>query len=66
MQVGTVQRQFIVKLLGESNFSKHLSAVREINSLLMRALGLRKIDAGNSIKVRCFPGLAEKTETQPR
>ena len=50
-QVGKVQKQFIVKLLGQSSFSKHMSAVRETNNLLMRALDLRNTDDGNSIKV---------------
>ena len=58
-QVGKVQKQFIVKLLGQSSFSKHLSAVRETNNLLMRALDLRNTDDGNSIKVptTLMPGI---------
>lgn len=51
LQVGKVQRQFIAQLLGSSSFSKHLGAVRETNNLLMRALALRNIDDGNSVKV---------------
>ena len=38
-------------LLASSSFSKHLSAVRETNNLLMRALNVRQYDDGESIKV---------------
>ena len=51
LQVGTVQREFIMGLLASSSFSKHLSAVRETNNLLMRALNVRQLDDGESIKV---------------
>ena len=37
-------------LLASSSFSKHLSAVRETNNLLMRALNVRQFDDGESIK----------------
>lgn len=46
-----MQRKFIVGLLAQSSFSKHLSAVRETNNLLMRALNVRQYDKGESIKV---------------
>ena len=53
VQVGKVQRQFVMRMLGQSSFTRHLSAVRETNSLLMRALELRTKDDGNSVKVAC-------------
>ena len=62
LQVGKLQKQFIVKLLGQSSFSKHLSAVRETNNLLMRALDLRNTDDGNSIKV---PTISMPVKTIP-
>jgi hypothetical protein len=46
-----LQRPFIVRLLGQSSFSKHLCAVKEINNLLMRSLGIREDDEGASIAV---------------
>lgn len=41
LQVVAVQREFVEKLLTFSIFSKHLTAVREINNMLRRALDLR-------------------------
>lgn len=64
MQVGAVQREFIMGLLASSSFSKHLSAVRETNNLLMRALHVRQYDEGESIKARmllpALPALAAR------
>lgn len=51
-QVGHVQRRFVVRLLGQSSFSKHLAAVRATNTLLKRAVELRSVDNGHSIKAR--------------
>ena len=38
-------------LLNQSSFSKHLTAVREANILFKRAMDLRTLDAGASVKV---------------
>ena len=54
MQVGEVQRRFVVCLLGQSSFSKHLTAVREANSLFKRSSDLRPVDRGASVQV-CSP-----------
>lgn len=51
VQVGHVQRQFVLCLLGQSSFSKHLTAVRETNILLKRAVDIRQADQGQSMKV---------------
>ena len=37
-----MQRAFVQKMLAHSVFSKHLTAVREINAMLRRALELRE------------------------
>lgn len=47
-----MQRQFVLCLLGQSSFSKHLTAVRETNTLLKRAVEIRAADQGHSVKVR--------------
>ncbi|KAK9798582.1 hypothetical protein WJX73_003480 [Symbiochloris irregularis] len=49
--VGHVQRQLVLCLLGQSSFSKHLTAVRETNLLLKRAVDIRDADQGHSMKV---------------
>ena len=45
-----MQRQFVLRLLGQSSFSKHLTAVRETNTLLKRAVDIREADQGQSMK----------------
>ena len=47
LQVSTVQRSFVQKLLTFPVFSKHLAAVREINNMLRRALDLREACPGD-------------------
>lgn len=47
-----MQRRFVVSLLNQSSFSKHLTAVREANSLFKRAMDLRSLDGGASVTVR--------------
>ena len=42
-------------LLNQSSFSKHLTAVREANILFKRAMDLRALDAGASVKVGVSP-----------
>lgn len=44
MQVGTVQRKFVLQMLSFGNFNKHLSAVRETHALVKRAADLSKGD----------------------
>jgi hypothetical protein len=55
LQVSAVQRKFVEKLLTFSIFSKHLTAVREINNMLRRCLDLRETslddDSESAIKV---------------
>ena len=51
LQVGAVQRKFVVKMLSFPSFNKHLLAVREMNLLLKRALLLKQRDDGLSAKV---------------
>ena len=46
-----MQRQFVLCLLNQSSFSKHLTAVRETNTLLKRAVDIRDADEGRSMKV---------------
>ena len=46
-----MQRQLVLCLLGQSSFSKHLTAVRETNLLLKRAVDIREADHGHSMKV---------------
>ena len=52
-------------LLASSSFSKHLSAVRETNNLLMRALNVRQYDDGESIKVCTKKTLIQKCLSCP-
>ena len=54
-QVSEVQRKFVEKLLENSVFNKHLTAVREINNMLQRAKDVRagcsEANAGKPMKV---------------
>lgn len=54
-QVSDVQRKFVEKLLENSVFNKHLTAVREINNMLQRAKDVRansgEPNAGKPMKV---------------
>lgn len=53
VQVSVVQCKFILQMLSYSNFSKHLSAVRETNAVVKRALDLSASDHGaamNNVK----------------
>lgn len=53
-----MQRRFVEKLLENSVFNKHLTAVREINNMLQRAKDVRtassEANAGKPMKV-CVP-----------
>ena len=57
-----MQRRFVVCLLGQSSFSKHLTAVREANTLFKRSTELRSVDSGASVKVH----LPRAVVKQPR
>lgn len=49
-QVSGVQCKFVLQMLSYSNFSKHLSAVRETNALVKRALDLAVADHGAAME----------------
>ncbi|KAL3156421.1 hypothetical protein ABBQ38_000732 [Trebouxia sp. C0009 RCD-2024] len=48
--VSVVQCKFVLQMLSYSNFSKHLSAVRETNALVKRALDLSTSDQGAAME----------------
>ena len=50
VQVSGVQCKFVLQMLSYSNFSKHLSAVRETNALVKRALDLGVADQGAAME----------------
>lgn len=50
VQVSVVQCKFVLRMLSYSNFSKHLSAVRETNALVKRALDLSTSDQGAAME----------------
>lgn len=51
VQVSGVQCKFVQQMLNFSNFSKHLSAVRETNAIVKRALFLSSTDRGAAMAV---------------
>ena len=50
LQVSVVQCKFVLQMLSYSNFSKHLSAVRETNAVVKRALDLSAADHGAAME----------------
>ena len=51
VQVSGVQCKFVQQMLNFSNFSKHLSAVRETNAIVKRAVDLSSADHGAAMAV---------------
>lgn len=49
--VSVVQRRMVERMLGFQSFSKHLTAVREINKLLENARAIASRDNGLSVSV---------------